>query len=57
MLAGQVRVPVSVTITLKLHEASRFPEVSRAAQITFVVPTGKTEPDAGSQLTVPQVPD
>lgn len=56
MFAGQVSVPVSVTITLKLHEANRFPDVSLAAQITVVVPTGKTEPDDGSQLTVPQVP-
>ena len=57
MFAGQVSVPASVTITLKLHDANRFPDVSLAAQITIVEPTGKTEPDAGSQLTVPQVPD
>jgi hypothetical protein len=40
-----------------LHEANRFADVSLAVQITVVVPTGKTDPDAGSQLTVPQVPD
>jgi hypothetical protein len=57
MLAGHVSVPVSLTVTVKLHEANRFPDVSLAAQITVVVPTGKTDPDAGSQLTVPQVPD
>ena len=57
MFAGQVSEPVSVTITLKLHEANRFPDVSLATHITVVVPTGKTDPDAGSQLTVPQVPD
>jgi len=57
MLAGQVSVPVSLTVTVKLHEANRFADVSLAVQITVVVPTGKTDPDAGSQLTVPQVPD
>jgi hypothetical protein len=57
MLAGQVSVPVSLIVTVKLHEANRFPDVSLAAQITVVTPTEKTDPDAGSQLTVPQVPD
>jgi hypothetical protein len=56
MLAGQVRVPVSLTVTVKLQVAIVLPEVSVAVQVTVVVPTGKVDPDAGSQLTVPQLP-
>lgn len=56
MLLGQVRVP-PVTVTVKLHVAIVFPDESVAVQVTVVVPTGKTDPDAGSQLTVPQLPD
>lgn len=56
MLLGQVRVP-PVTVTVKLQVAIVFPDESVAVQVTVVVPTGKTDPDAGSQLTVPQLPD
>ena len=57
MSAGQVSVPVSVTVTVKLQVANRFPDVSLAAQITVVAPAGNVDPDAGSQVTVPQLPD
>ena len=53
MLAGQVIVGgwVSLTLTVK---AQLGPAV--VVQVTVVVPTGKNEPDAGEQVTVPQVP-
>jgi len=57
MLAGQVSAPVSLTVTVKLQVANKFPDVSLVAQITLVAPTGKTDPDAGSQSTVPQLPN
>jgi hypothetical protein len=41
---------------MKLQVVIVFPDVSVAAQVTVVEPTGKTDPDAGSQLTVPQLP-
>ena len=52
-LAGQVIVGgcVSLTLTVKVQLG---PAV--AVQVTVVVPTGKNEPDAGVQVTVPQVP-
>ena len=40
---------VSLTVTVKLHVAPWT-----AVQSTGVVPTGKNEPGAGLQLTVPQ---
>ena len=39
------------TVTLNVHEAV-FPEESTAVQTTGVVPTGKIEPEAGTQVTV-----
>jgi hypothetical protein len=57
MLAGHVSVPVSLTVTVKLQVANKFPDVSLVEQITVVAPTGKVDPDAGSQPTVPQLPD
>src|SRR4030095_9138111 len=50
---GQVMVGgwVSLTVTVKVHIG---PAV--VVQVTVVVPTGKNEPDAGLQLTVPQSP-
>ena len=57
MLAGQVRVPVSVTVTMKRQVVIVLPDESVAVQVTLVIPTGKTDPDAGSQVTVPQLPD
>jgi hypothetical protein len=57
MLAGQARVPVSLTVTVKLQVVIVFPDVSVAVQVTVVAPVGKTDPDDGAQLTVPQLPD
>jgi hypothetical protein len=42
---------LSFTTTLKLQVAELF-DASVAVQDTAVVPIGKTEPDAGVQLTV-----
>ena len=42
---------VSFTVTLKLMLAT-LPEASLAEQFTVVMPTGKTEPEAGVQLKV-----
>jgi hypothetical protein len=39
------------TAALKLHEDS-LPELSVAVQVTVVVPTGKDEPEAGTQANV-----
>src|SRR5580658_2702671 len=41
----------AVTVTLNVHEAV-FPAPSTAVQTTGVVPTGKIEPEAGTQVTV-----
>jgi hypothetical protein len=53
MLAGQEMVGgcVSFTVTVKLHVAV-WPAASVAVDITVVVPTGKTEPEAGLLTTV-----
>ena len=53
MSAGWVMVgrSPSAIVTLKLHVAV-LPEVSVAVQLTVVTPTGKTEPEAGTQATV-----
>lgn len=40
-----------LTVTLKLQLGPAFVE-----QVTVVVPTAKLEPEAGVQVTVPQVP-
>ena len=52
-LAGQVMVGgcVSLTVTVNVQ-----PVPEEGVQVTVVVPTGKKEPLAGEQLTVPQVP-
>ena len=42
-------VSVTVTVNVQLGPAV-------VVQVTVVVPTGKNEPDAGLQVTVPQVP-
>ena len=55
MFAGQTSEP-PVIFTMKLHVTMVFPEVSVAAQVTVVVPTGNADPDTGSQLTKPQLP-
>lgn len=43
---------VSLTVTLK----PQLPPPNSELQLTAVVPTGKFEPEAGVQLTVPQIP-
>jgi hypothetical protein len=43
--------PVMVTVKLQL------PPPAELVQVTVVIPVGKKDPDAGEQLTVPQVPD
>jgi hypothetical protein len=40
---------VSLTVTVKLQLGPAVVE-----QVTLVVPTGKNEPEAGEQVTVPQ---
>jgi hypothetical protein len=53
MFAGHViGGPVtSLTVTVKEHMPV-LPDVSVAVQVTVVVPTGKSEPDAGTHMTV-----
>jgi hypothetical protein len=52
MLAGQVMTgfSVSLTVTLKLQAGP-----ASVVQLTAVVPTGKNDPEAGAQVTVPQL--
>ena len=55
MFAGHVTVGacVSVTVTVNEHVPSGlFAETSLAVHVTVVEPTGKVEPDPGTQLTV-----
>jgi hypothetical protein len=42
---------VSVTVTVKVQVGPLC-----AVQVTVVMPTGKAEPEAGAQVTVPQLP-
>src|ERR1700752_3801954 len=51
MLAGQTMAGgcVSLTVTLKLQVGPAI-----LVQVTIVVPTGKKDPEAGTQVTVPQ---
>ena len=51
ILAGQVIVQASITVTVKLHEDVLL-LVSVAVQLTVVVPTGKFEPEAGEHTVV-----
>jgi hypothetical protein len=48
---GQVIAPQLCTVTAKLHCAV-LPEASVAVQLTVVVPTGNTLPEAGTQAAV-----
>lgn len=54
MFAGQVITGacVSLTVTVKVVKPPPLP----LTQLTVVVPFGKVEPDAGVQVTCPQVP-
>ena len=50
MSAGHVATGDSVSLTVTLNEqVSALPEASVAIQVTVVVPTGNTEPEAGLQ--------
>ena len=53
MLAGHVTVggTVSSTFTVK-EQPPLLPELSEAVHMILVIPTGKLEPDVGSQVTV-----
>ena len=53
MLAGHVMVGACVSCTVMVKE-----QLGPAAvvQVTVVAPTGKTEPEAGEQVTEPHVP-
>ena len=51
MFAGQVIVQAACTVTVN-EQLAVLLEVSVAAQVTVVVPTGKLEPEAGLQVTV-----
>lgn len=42
---------LTITVTVNEHDAVRF-AASVAVQVTVVMPTGKLDPDAGTQLTV-----
>ena len=51
--AGQIATGASVSFTVTLNvQVSALPEASVAIQVTGVIPTGKTEPEAGVQLIV-----
>ena len=55
MFAGHATVGacVSLIVTVNVHVPSGlFAETSDAVQVTVVAPTGKVDPDAGTQLTV-----
>ena len=50
MSAGQVITGVSVSLTVTINvQVSALPAGSVAIQVTVVVPTGNTEPEAGLQ--------
>ena len=53
MFVGQViaGAVVSLTLTVKVHDPV-FPDVSVAVHVTVVVPTGKLDPEAGTQTTL-----
>src|ERR1700730_1180608 len=55
-LPGQVITGscVSLTVTVKVHVSG--PTLLLDLHVTVVVPTGKNEPEAGEQTTVPHVP-
>jgi hypothetical protein len=51
IFAGQVSGQGSVTVTLKAQVAV-LPDPSVAVQLTLVVPTGNSDPDAGAHTNV-----
>ena len=56
MLEGQVIVGCCVSKTVTVNEHISGPAPPFDLHVTVVVPTGKNEPEAGEQLTVPQAP-
>ena len=54
-LAGQVICGGCVSFTVTVNVQSGLAVVPDASQKTVVVPTGKNEPEAGEQVTVPQL--
>ena len=52
--AGQVIVGEGESITVTAKE--QLPPPTEDVNVTTVVPTGKTDPDAGLAVTVPQLP-
>ena len=51
MSAGHVATGATESLTVTLNEqVSALPEASVAIQVTVVVPTGNTEPEAGLQV-------
>ena len=50
MVSHLLDFAIAFTVTVKLHDAE--PAEFVAVQVTVVVPTGKTEPDGGVQVTV-----
>jgi hypothetical protein len=50
MLAGQV-ITQSLTVTVN-EQVAVLADASVAVQVTVVVPTGKQNPEAGTQFTV-----
>ena len=53
-LAGQVITGACVSFTVTVNE--QLPPPALDVQVTVVVPLGKNDPDAGLQVTVPQLP-
>src|SRR5712692_2081974 len=53
---GQVTVGGCVSTTVTVNEHISGPAPPFDLHVTVVVPTGKNEPEAGEQLTVPQAP-
>ena len=56
MFAGQVMTGGCVSCTVMVKEQVSGPAKLFDLQVTVVVPTGKNEPEAGEQTTVPQPP-
>ena len=55
ILAGQVMVGACVSLTRIVNE--QLPPPPFEVTVTVVVPTGKNEPEAGTAVTGPQIPD
>jgi len=56
MLAGHVIAGGCVSLTVTVNTQLSGPALLFDLQVTVVAPTGKKEPEAGEQITVPQVP-